>query len=107
MDLFRLERRQVQEALAEVCEIAIPITFRCHTFVQVDERVAPEGDGDRNLTHLRKSLLDLTPLKPEQIHAMQVESTDLEAAAQQYAATLARIAGAPPTLDLVHLGLGP
>ena len=75
--------------------------------VQVDERVAPEGDGDRNLTHLRESLLDLTQLKPEQVHATQVESTDLEAAAQQYAATLARIAGAPPTLDLVHLGLGP
>jgi 6-phosphogluconolactonase len=75
--------------------------------VQVDERVAPEGDGDRNLKHLRESLLDLTPVKPEQIHAMPVESTDLEAAAQQYAATLARIAGAPPTLDLVHLGLGP
>ena len=27
--------------------------------------------------------------------------------ARQYAATLARIAGAPPTLDLAHLGLGP
>jgi len=26
--------------------------------VQVDERVAPEGDPDRNLTHLRESLLD-------------------------------------------------
>ena len=26
--------------------------------VQVDERVAPEGDPDRNLTQLRESLLD-------------------------------------------------
>jgi 6-phosphogluconolactonase len=75
--------------------------------VQVDERVAPEGDGDRNLTHLRESLLDLTPMKPEHIHAMPVESTNLEAGAQQYAATLARVAGAPATLDMVHLGLGP
>jgi 6-phosphogluconolactonase len=68
---------------------------------QVDERVAPEGDGDRNLTHLRESLLDVTPIQPERIHAMPVESMDLEAAARQYAAIL------PPTLDLVHLGLGP
>ena len=35
--------------------------------VQVDERVAPEGDKDRNLTHLRESLLDHTPLRPQQI----------------------------------------
>ena len=38
---------------------------------------------------------------------MPVESTDLEAAAKQYAETLAKIAGSPPVLDLVHLGLGP
>ena len=38
---------------------------------------------------------------------MPVESTDLEAAAKQYAATLAKIAGSPPVLDLIHLGLGP
>ena len=75
--------------------------------VQVDERVAPEGDADRNLTHLRASLLDHSPIRLEQIHAMPVESPDLETAARQYAATLREIAGAPPTLDLVHLGLGP
>jgi 6-phosphogluconolactonase len=38
---------------------------------------------------------------------MPVESADLELAAKQYAATLAKIAGSPPVLDLVHLGLGP
>ena len=38
---------------------------------------------------------------------MPVESPDLEAAAAQYAATLRQIAGSPPVLDLVHLGLGP
>jgi len=75
--------------------------------VQVDERVAPAGDPDRNLTHLRATLLDHTPLRPEQVHAMPVESPDLEAAAQQYATVLGEIAGSPPTLDLVHLGLGP
>jgi len=75
--------------------------------VQVDERVAPAGDPDRNLTHLRESLLSHSPLRPEQIHAMPVESTDLEAAARRYALTLREIAGAPAVLDLAHLGLGP
>src|SRR5580700_8495497 len=75
--------------------------------VQVDERVAPEGDPDRNLTHLRESLLEHARLRPEQIHAMPVEATDLEAACMRYAQTLAKIAGSPPVLDLVHLGLGP
>jgi len=75
--------------------------------VQVDERVAPAGHPDRNLTHLRESLLDHAPLVPEQIHDMPVESPDLETAAAQYAATLRQIAGSPPVLDLVHLGLGP
>jgi 6-phosphogluconolactonase len=82
--------------------------------VQVDERLAPAGDPDRNLTHLRESLLDHSPLRSEQIHihAMPVdslnpESPDLDAAARQYALTLDKIAGSPPTLDLVHLGLGP
>src|SRR5712672_1005978 len=48
--------------------------------VQVDERIAPAGDPDRNLTHLRESLLARCPLRPEQVHAMPVESADLEAA---------------------------
>ena len=75
--------------------------------VQVDERVAPAGHPDRNLTHLRESLLEHAPLRPEQIHAMPVESPDLDAAAARYAETLREIAGSPPVLDLVHLGLGP
>lgn len=79
---------------------------RVHVF-QVDERIAPDGDMDRNLTHLQESLLEHAPLPPEQIHAMPVESGDLEAAAYDYVATLAAIAGTPPVLDLVHLGLGP
>jgi 6-phosphogluconolactonase len=75
--------------------------------VQVDERVAPAGDPDRNLTHLRESLLSHAPLRSEQIHAMPVESPDLGAAASLYSQTLRKIAGTPPVLDLAHLGLGP
>jgi 6-phosphogluconolactonase len=75
--------------------------------VQVDERVAPEGDPDRNLTHLRESLLANGPLRPEQVHAMPVESADLVGASGRYALTLRQIAGSPAVLDLAHLGLGP
>jgi 6-phosphogluconolactonase len=77
-----------------------------HIF-QVDERVAPDGDPDRNLTHLRESLLQHAPLRPKQVHAMPVESPDLEAATLDYARALREVAGSPPVLDLVHLGLGP
>src|SRR5262249_50644346 len=77
-----------------------------HIF-QVDERVAPEGHADRNLTHLRESLLEHAALPAGQIHAMPVEISDLQSAAAQYAAELEKIAGAQPVLDLVHLGLGP
>src|SRR5262252_6767284 len=52
--------------------------------LQVDERVAPEGDPDRNLTHLRESLLEHAPLRPDQIHAMPVEGGDLEIACRRY-----------------------
>jgi 6-phosphogluconolactonase len=76
-----------------------------HVF-QVDERVAPAGHPDRNLTHLRESLLQHAPLRPEQIHAVPVEELVLEEAATQYVQALRQIAGSPPVLDLVHLGLG-
>ena len=75
--------------------------------VQVDERIAPAGNPDRNLTHLSESMLGHSPIRPEQIHAMPVESADLNAAAHQYAETLESLCGSPPVLDLIHLGLGP
>lgn len=78
---------------------------KVHVF-QVDERVAAAGDPDRNLTHLRESLLSRAPLPPEQIHAMPVEAADLDAAAAAYARTLESACGTPPVLDLAHLGLG-
>jgi 6-phosphogluconolactonase len=74
--------------------------------VQVDERLAPAGDPGRNLTHLRASLLDHTRIPSGNVHAMPVEIPDLNTAAAQYALTLQRLAGSPPVLDLVHLGLG-
>jgi 6-phosphogluconolactonase len=77
-----------------------------HLF-QVDERVAPPGDPDRNFTHIRESLLTHVPLPAENVHAMPVEAPDLDTAAASYARLLQEVAGSPPVLDLVHLGLGP
>jgi 6-phosphogluconolactonase len=77
-----------------------------HVF-QVDERIAPSGDPDRNLTHLEQSLLAKVAMARENLHAMPVDDANLEAAARRYASLLEELAGAPPVLDLVHLGLGP
>jgi 6-phosphogluconolactonase len=74
--------------------------------VQVDERIAPAGHPDRNLTHLYESLLEHAPLRREQIYAMPVEAAELADAAERYTETLQNIGGSPPVLDLVHLGLG-
>jgi 6-phosphogluconolactonase len=75
--------------------------------VQVDERVAPAGHPDRNLTHLRESLLEHAPLRAEQVHVMPVEENDLAEAVARYSRELRAVAGSPPVLDLAHLGLGP
>ena len=77
-----------------------------HLF-QVDERVAPSGDPERNLTHIQESLLGAVNLPPGNLHAMPVEIPDLSEAARRYERELAMVAATPPVLDVVHLGLGP
>lgn len=67
------------------------------TIYQVDERVAPADDPDRNLAHLRHALGGA----PARVRPMPVEAPDLDAGAAAYAAEL------PEHFDLVHLGLGP
>ena len=67
------------------------------TLFQVDERVAPDGDPDRNLTHLLASLGSTVT----DVRAMPVTAADLDASAAEYASAL------PEAFDLVHLGLGP
>jgi 6-phosphogluconolactonase len=84
-----------------------PVDWSKWHLFQVDERIAPAGDPDRNLTHLQESLLAHVTLPPANLHAMPVEDTDTTAAAVRYAEELERLAGSPPVLDLIHLGLGP
>jgi 6-phosphogluconolactonase len=70
------------------------------TIFQVDERVAPDGDPDRNLTHLRASLPPAATATAD-VRPMPVDVPDLEQGAGEYARSL------PEAFDLVHLGLGP
>jgi 6-phosphogluconolactonase len=72
---------------------------------QVDERLVPAG-RDRNLTVLQEELISRVHLKPEQVHAMPVETDDPVAAARRYGEELRLVTGVPLVLDLVHLGLG-
>ena len=82
------------------------VPWDCVHVFQVDERVGPAGDPQRNLTHLRESLGARTALAEDRLHAMPVEDADLESAALRYAREIAEVLGSPPALDLVHLGLG-
>ena len=68
---------------------------------QVDERVAPDGDPDRNAGQLAEHLTSRVPIKRANVHLMPVTAKSLARAAASYAAT---IGDAP--LDIVHLGLG-
>jgi 6-phosphogluconolactonase len=77
--------------------LADKIPWEKVTIFQVDERVAPEGDPDRNLTQLTRSL---PPGGAADVRAMPVDADDLERAAADYASEL------PDRFDLVHLGLG-
>jgi 6-phosphogluconolactonase len=75
--------------------------------IQVDERFAPEGHPDRNMSHIHEILLGHAPTLPVQIHAMHMEEKDPEAAAAWYSLTIREIAGSKAIIDLIHLGLGP
>jgi len=76
-----------------------------------DERAVPPDHPNSNFAMARATLLDAVPVAPERIHRMEGERADLDAAARDYEAALARVLGAPPggpppALDLVLLGLG-
>ena len=83
---------------AMFADLAGKLPWEKVTIYQVDERVAPDGDPDRNLTQLQRAL---PPGGASDVRAMPVTFHDLEAAAADYARSL------PEAFDLVHLGLGP
>lgn len=82
-----------------------------------DERFLPEGDPERNVTQAREAFLDQAPLDPARVHAMPPSDgpygSDVDAAAEAYAAELAAVAraedaaSAVPSFDVLLLGVGP
>ena len=83
--------RSMLAALADM-----PVPWKAITVYQVDERVAPDGDPDRNA-----GMLDVAPAVPRRnLKLMPVTATDLAAACRRYAAVL------PDRFDVIHLGLG-
>jgi 6-phosphogluconolactonase len=93
-------------AMLRAVSLMVDLPWDYVHIVQVDERIAPSGHVDRNLSHLLESLTAQSHAAPARIHAMPVETDHLDEAAAHYAQTLVDLAGSPPVLDLVHLGLG-
>ena len=83
-----------------------PLDWSAIHVYQVDERVVARGDSARNLGALHEILVWRGPLPRRNLHPMWVDRADLSGAADSYAEELAQVAGDPPVLDLVHLGLG-
>jgi len=79
--------------LALLAEVDLP--WKAITAYQVDERVAPDGDPERNA-----GMLDVLPVPKRNLKEMPVTAKNLAAACRRYAATL------PDVFDVVHLGMG-
>ena len=82
------------------------VPWQAVVIVQVDERYAPDGDAERNLTDLENYLVEPAGIPVENILAMPVRVGDEDRAAAEYAESLCAAAGSPPAIDVVHLGLG-
>jgi 6-phosphogluconolactonase len=72
-----------------------------------DERAVPPDDRDSNYGVARELWLGPARVPDERVHRMRGEATDLAREAAEHAALLERVAGTPPRLDLVLLGVGP
>jgi 6-phosphogluconolactonase len=77
-----------------------------------DERSVPPDHNDSNYHTAQEAMLRRLPVPAGQIHRMEAERTDRDAAARDYEAILTRVFGAklgsePPALDLILLGMGP
>jgi 6-phosphogluconolactonase len=77
-----------------------------------DERCVPPASTESNYRMAHEAMLAHLPIPKEQIHRMEAERTDRDAAARDYQAVLARAFGVspdgePPALDLLLMGMGP
>jgi 6-phosphogluconolactonase len=66
-----------------------------------DERAVPPDHPESNYRMVHLALLSRVPIPAGQVHRMEAERPDREAAAREYERTL------PPRLDILLLGMGP
>jgi 6-phosphogluconolactonase len=66
-----------------------------------DERAVPPDHPDSNYLTVHLALLSRVPIPAGQVHRMEAERADREAAAREYERSL------PPRLDVLFLGMGP
>lgn len=79
-----------------------PLDWPRVDILQVDERMAPDGDDVRNLTHLQRSLAG-TAAVAARLHPMPCGTGDADDAAAAYVPVVEALGG---PIDIVHLGLG-
>ncbi len=87
--------RAIYRALA-----AAPLAWAEMQFYFGDERAVPPEDPESNYRMAREALFSLAPIPPENVHRMEAERPDLEAAAEEYGRAL------PDALDVIILGMG-
>jgi 6-phosphogluconolactonase len=77
-----------------------------------DERTVPPDHKDSNFHMANEALLHKLPIAAANLHRMQAERPDPDAAARDYQHEIARVFGVtaegePPAFDLILLGMGP
>lgn len=96
---------RLYELLAGPCRDRIPWD-QLHLFWG-DDRYVPRDDPASNQGAAFRQFIDHVPIPAEQVYPMPVDISPAEAAAAAYQETLLDFFdGAPPTFDLVLLGLG-
>jgi 6-phosphogluconolactonase len=73
---------------------------RVHVFFG-DERAVPPDHPDSNYRMVHVALLSRVPIPAAQVHRMEAERSDRDAASREYERLL------PPRLDVLLLGMGP
>lgn len=91
-------------AFARLAAAALP--WERIAVLQVDERCAPEGHEDRNALQLERAFGPLAIAHAASFHWLTLGAGGAHAAARAYSATLTALAGTPPVIDVLQLGLG-
>ncbi len=84
----------------------VPLAWSEVDFFWVDERALPPTDPESNYALAYSLWLKPAGVPAERLHRMRAEDPDLQLAARAYSDELTKIAGTPPQLDFVLLGVG-